>query len=311
MCIIAVAAGCHPNFPLVCIHNREEVLDRPTTQCRVDPSNSAVICARDDLAGGTWMGINTLSGVFCSLTNLRATNPPRESPASRGLLVKELLEEEPTGSLPTEIRSGSAEALRSATQGLRAATSARNYEGLNLCVGGWHPTPAGRPPAVFYVSNVPPAAGCESGSKQWQLAFSRGWTVHTDQLAPGVAHAWSNDAPSAGAWPKSTWLRSHLARLLASTPHPGAPAPSAQTTTVGPNTSGAAVIDMTGLSITQEPAAAAPGSTPTPLPPTTATLLRELCALLSTTNDYTDAELPADFPAFSPLLECKCSLVID
>ena len=205
MCIIGVAAGCHPDFPLICVHNREEVLDRPTTRCRADPDSNGVICARDQLAGGTWMGINRLSGMFCSLTNLRATNPPRESPASRGLLVKELLEAEAMAALPTEIRSGSAEALRSATQGLRAATSARNYEGLNLCVGGWHPTPDGRPPAVFYVSNVPPAAGCEPGSKQWQLAFSRGWTVHTEQLTPGVARNSTSN-------PQSLGINRHLLR---------------------------------------------------------------------------------------------------
>ena len=65
MCILAVASGCHDDYPLVCIHNREEERDRPTTPCDFRPSG--VICALDELKGGTWMGLNRSSGLFSSL----------------------------------------------------------------------------------------------------------------------------------------------------------------------------------------------------------------------------------------------------
>ena len=63
--ILAVASGCHDDYPLVCIHNREEERDRPTTPCDFRPSG--VICALDELKGGTWMGLNRSSGLFSSL----------------------------------------------------------------------------------------------------------------------------------------------------------------------------------------------------------------------------------------------------
>eukprot|EP01043_Picozoa_sp_COSAG02_P077737 COSAG02_NODE_17169_length_1023_cov_12.635281_1_plen_242_part_00 len=213
MCIIGVASGAHPDFPLVCIHNREEVAGRPTSRC--ERRDNAVICAVDELKGGTWMGMNVQTGLFCSLTNLRSTNPPRTKPASRGLLVRDLLEAPATGGMAAVLSS-----RRECEAQLREATAARPYEGLNLCVGCWHPSADGSPPAVFYVSNVPPGANAiEPGSREWKLAWFRGWTQHVEQLAPGVTHAWSNDAPAASAWPKSAWLRSNLTRLLSST-HP-------------------------------------------------------------------------------------------
>ena len=241
MCIIAVASGCHSDFPLVCIHNREEVAGRPTSPC--ERRGNGVVCAVDELKGGTWMGMNVQTGLFCSLTNLRSTNPPRTEAASRGLLVRDLLEA-PAAELASVLSS-----RRECEKRLRAATAARPYEGLNLCVGCWHPTADGSPPPVFYVSNVPPGANAiEKGSHEWKLAWSRGcvafsplplipthdlirsrgphrWAQHVEQLAPGVTHAWSNDAPAAPAWPKSTWLRTNLARLLSSTHSLSRPSP--------------------------------------------------------------------------------------
>jgi uncharacterized protein with NRDE domain len=290
MCIIAVAAGCHEDYPLVCIHNREEEAGRPTTACERRPNQ--VICALDELKGGTWMGMNVQSGVFCSLNNLRATNPPRAKPASRGLLVNELLEDTTSGFLPELRRAAGSADLRSCEAHLRAAAAARPYEGLNLCVGCWHPTMDGSPPAVFYVSNVPPGANAtEPGSRAWKLAWSRGWTQHTEQLTPGVVHAWSNGAPAASPWPKSTWLRSNLARLLSAVPSTATSAASSAIPEATTDTAGLDVVQETGFEGC---------ATCTPSPATTQLLL-SLCALLSTTNDYTEAELPQNIPHFSPL----------
>lgn len=273
MCIIAVASGCHPDFPLVCIHNREEVAGRPTSSC--ERRNNDVICAIDELKGGTWMGMNMQTGLFCSLTNLRWVGPPRTNAASRGLLVSELLEAPATGL--TSVLSNRSEC----TAQLRAAMAARPYEGLNLCVGNWYPNADGSPPAVFYASNVPPGANTVKTS-------SHGWTQHVEQLAPGVTHAWSNNAPAAPAWPKSTWLRSNLAQLLSNT--------KAGPTAGG--TAGAAVtLDTAALTFVQ--ATNFTGCATCSLPPSTEDLLRNLCALLSTTVDYSESDLPA--PDFSPL----------
>ena len=65
MCILAVASGVHPGFPLVVVHNREELAARPTSPCQRWPGN--VVCAKDLLSNGTWMGLNEKADVFCSL----------------------------------------------------------------------------------------------------------------------------------------------------------------------------------------------------------------------------------------------------
>ena len=285
MCIIGVASGCHPDFPLVCIHNREEVAGRPTSPCEL--RDNAVICAVDELKGGTWMGMNVRTGLFCSLTNLRSANAPRAKPASRGLLVRDLLE------APAAVLAAVLSSRRECEARLREATAARSYEGLNLCVGGWHPSADGSPPAVFYVSNVPPGANAiEPGGREWKLSWSRGWTQYVEQLVPGKTHAWSNNAPAAPAWPKSAWLQSNLASLLSSM-HP---ASTADDLLAHKTACAAATSDTAGLTIVQE--TDFQGSTSSNLPASTAELLRSLCALLSTTVDFIESELPV--PHFSP-----------
>ena len=287
MCILAVASGCHDDYPLVCIHNREEERDRPTTPCELRPSG--VICALDELKGGTWMGLNRSSGLFSSLTNLRATNPPRGAPASRGLLVSELLESEPESELAVGLREASAASLRRCERVLRRRTAAREYEGLNLCVGGWHPTPAGAPPAVFRGANVPPQFSASASQRQ-ATAAADGWSVWLEAVAAGEAHAWSNNDPATD-WPKSTWLRQALSDVLATTPEAKAD-PDARARAAG------AVAACAAVPIVEE---RFPGCAECPLPPRTAALLRELCGLLCTTHPYTEPELPQDMAAFSPL----------
>ena len=284
MCILAVASGCHDDYPLVCIHNREEERDRPTTPCDFRPSG--VICALDELKGGTWMGLNRSSGLFSSLTNLRATNPPRGAPASRGLLVSELLESERGSELAVGLREASAESLRRCEGVLRRRTAAREYEGLNLCVGGWHPTPAGAPPAVFRGANVPPQFR-RSAAQSQATAAADGWSVWLEAVAVGEAHAWSNNDPATD-WPKSTWLRQALADVLATTPEAKA----------DPDRAAGSAGACAAVPIVVE---RFPGCAECPLPLRTAALLRELCGLLCTTHPYTEPELPQDMHAFSPL----------
>ena len=89
MCILAIGVECHPDWPLVVIHNRDEEWGRCT-----DPpqAHDGVIYARDAVAGGTWMGLNSASGAFAALTNVRSSAPRPVGGPSRGALVLHALE---------------------------------------------------------------------------------------------------------------------------------------------------------------------------------------------------------------------------
>ena len=81
MCILAIGVECHPDWPLVVVHNRDEEWGRST-----DPpqSHDGVIYARDAVAGGTWMGLNSASGAFAALTNVRSSDPATRRRRWRG-----------------------------------------------------------------------------------------------------------------------------------------------------------------------------------------------------------------------------------
>jgi uncharacterized protein with NRDE domain len=131
MCLIALAWGMHPDYPLVLAANRDEWYARPTAplaQWRAD-SGHTIISGRDLQGGGTWMGFSP-SGRFAMLTNVRkapagATHAanlaanPSTTPPSRGQLVVDWL-------------CSNATAHDWAAQQTPAA-----YEGFNLIVGDW------------------------------------------------------------------------------------------------------------------------------------------------------------------------------
>ena len=85
MCILAIGVDCHPDWPLVIAHNRDEEWDRCT-----DPpqAHDGVIYARDAFAGGTWMGLNGANGAFAALTNVRSSAPRPADGPSRGFGVE-------------------------------------------------------------------------------------------------------------------------------------------------------------------------------------------------------------------------------
>jgi uncharacterized protein with NRDE domain len=104
MCTLAVLAGASPTTPLVVAANRDELLARPAVPPFLWPGSPRVLSPRDEVAGGTWLGLNE-HGVFAGITN-RAGNPPDPSRRSRGALVAESL------------RAPSAAALHAALAGL-------------------------------------------------------------------------------------------------------------------------------------------------------------------------------------------------
>jgi uncharacterized protein with NRDE domain len=121
MCLIAMAWGVSPQYPLVIAANRDEYYARPTAPLALWTTKAGyrIASGRDLRDGGTWMGFTT-SGRFAMLTNLRdptATPPPLAR--SRGALVIDWL----TSSL--------------AVKNWHAERDWAHYAGFNLIVGDW------------------------------------------------------------------------------------------------------------------------------------------------------------------------------
>jgi uncharacterized protein with NRDE domain len=94
MCTVVLASHVFAGHPLVVIANRDEDLDRASSPPRVWGADSAgaggpFIAPRDDVAGGTWLGVNR-AGVFVGITN-RYLGPKDPARASRGKLVVDAL----------------------------------------------------------------------------------------------------------------------------------------------------------------------------------------------------------------------------
>lgn len=91
MCLILVAAGVHPDFPLIVAANRDEYHARPTEPARYWNDRPRLLAGRDLEAGGTWMGVSR-NGRFAAVTNYRGGRDPNAA-ESRGLLVTRFLED--------------------------------------------------------------------------------------------------------------------------------------------------------------------------------------------------------------------------
>lgn len=128
MCLILFAQQAHPEYPFVFAGNRDEFYDRPTALAAFWEEAPHVLGGRDLKAGGTWLGV-TRHGYWATVTNVRDQRPRREDAPSRGHLVAEYLEKEP-----------SPEAYLQSVQ-----ARADRYNGFNVLVG--------TPETVFYFSN--------------------------------------------------------------------------------------------------------------------------------------------------------------
>jgi uncharacterized protein with NRDE domain len=121
MCLIAMAWGVSPAYPLVIAANRDEYYARPTAPLArwTTEAGHTIVSGRDLRDGGTWMGF-TPQGRFAMLTNLRdpSAMPPPQA-RSRGALVMDWL----TSTLAMEI--------------WRVQHDWSQYAGFNLIVGNW------------------------------------------------------------------------------------------------------------------------------------------------------------------------------
>ncbi len=91
MCTVVCAYKVHSDYPVICVGNRDEFLNRPTKPCHWWADHPEILAGRDLRAKGTWMGINK-SGRFGVLTNYREM-PFKEGVQSRGLLIPEFLKD--------------------------------------------------------------------------------------------------------------------------------------------------------------------------------------------------------------------------
>jgi uncharacterized protein with NRDE domain len=117
MCLILFVYRVHPDYPLVLLANRDEFYARATTPLSFWADAPDILAGRDQVGGGTWMGI-ARSGRFAALTNYRDPTQPTAGP-SRGVLVADFLRGTESGIQYLE----------------HLASSASSYAGFNLIVG--------------------------------------------------------------------------------------------------------------------------------------------------------------------------------
>ncbi len=92
MCTVLILCRSEHAWPLILAANRDEMRDRPwTAPGRLWPDRPEVVAGRDDLAGGSWLGLND-HGVVAAMLNRHGTLGPQDGKRSRGELVLEALD---------------------------------------------------------------------------------------------------------------------------------------------------------------------------------------------------------------------------
>ncbi|HRQ64007.1 MAG TPA: NRDE family protein [Xanthomonadaceae bacterium] len=89
MCIVALALGRHPDWPLVIAANRDEFHQRPALPAAPWTDAASIVGGRDLEAGGSWLAMRA-DGRFAAVTNVRRPGVPRGA-RSRGDLVSDLV----------------------------------------------------------------------------------------------------------------------------------------------------------------------------------------------------------------------------
>src|ERR1700741_3178665 len=92
MCTVVVLRRPDHPWPIILGANRDEMLARPwKPPARHWPDRAEVVAGLDELAGGTWMGIND-HGVVACILNRHGTLGPMAGKRSRGELVLDALD---------------------------------------------------------------------------------------------------------------------------------------------------------------------------------------------------------------------------
>ncbi len=118
MCTVVFLRRPDHEWPLILGANRDEMRDRPwRPPARHWPDRPEVVAGRDELAGGSWLGVNDY-GVVAGVLNRTGSLGPAPGKRSRGELVLEALDH--------------ADALAAATA--LSELDARAYRSFNLFV---------------------------------------------------------------------------------------------------------------------------------------------------------------------------------
>ncbi len=92
MCTLVILRRPGHDWPLVVAANRDEMADRSwQAPDRHWPDRDHVVAGRDDLAGGTWLGLND-DGVVAGVLNRRGSLGPAADKRSRGELPLDALD---------------------------------------------------------------------------------------------------------------------------------------------------------------------------------------------------------------------------
>jgi hypothetical protein len=92
MCTVVILRRPGHAWPVLCAANRDEMLDRPwRPPARHWPDRPEVVAGLDELAGGTWLGVND-HGVMAGILNRQNSLGPAPGMRSRGELVLEALD---------------------------------------------------------------------------------------------------------------------------------------------------------------------------------------------------------------------------
>jgi len=132
MCLIVVAVGVAPRYPLIVAANRDEQHSRPAARAAWWPEPAHILAGRDLRAGGTWLGVDR-RGRFAAVTNIRDLERP-VGLRSRGSLVVDYL-----------ANAGSAQRYAA-----RAARDGAEFGPFNLLIGDG--------PGLWFASNRAPPA---------------------------------------------------------------------------------------------------------------------------------------------------------
>ncbi len=117
MCLILFSFAPKTDTPLIVLANRDEFYARGTQQVQFWDDNPDILAGRDNVAGGTWMGVHR-NGRFAAVTNYRAPSEIVPDASSRGELTVNFL----AGGLTTQ-------------QYLESVEKSRDrYSGFNLIV---------------------------------------------------------------------------------------------------------------------------------------------------------------------------------
>ncbi len=90
MCLLLVAIGARPAWPLLLLGNRDEFHARPSVAAAPWPEAGHILGGRDEVAGGSWLALAT-DGRFAAVTNVRRGVPERGR-HSRGVLVADFVQ---------------------------------------------------------------------------------------------------------------------------------------------------------------------------------------------------------------------------